>query len=184
MEDKKEIKKTNNGLGPGFMVILVVLFLVGVGLGFAGAKIINLDTEVPKEVEKEKKEEKETKKEEVKEEKKNTVETRSCVGTYSGQGAVLQDAQTGKNTMGTITVDLKEDGTYKLTKEHTDQYWTGKYVIIENVVLLKEVAHTYGPGENPEVYTTYLGISEDCSKITSGYGSVFFDPNFELVKQN
>ena len=60
MEDKKEeLKKTNNGLGPGFMVILVVLFLIGIGLGFAAAKVIDLDVkEEPKEVEKEKKEDK------------------------------------------------------------------------------------------------------------------------------
>ena len=71
MEDKKEeVKKTNNGLGPGFMVILVVLFLIGIGLGFAAAKVIDLDVkEETKEVEKDKK----------KEEKKEPVVTNYAV---------------------------------------------------------------------------------------------------------
>ena len=183
-EEKKEIQKTKNGFGPGFMVILVVLFLIGIGLGFAASKI--LDEPVKKD-NTEEKEKKETKKEETTtkiEEKKNTVETRSCVGVYSGQGAISQDAQTGKNTMGTITVDLKDDGTYKITKGDMEQYWTGKYIIIENAVLLKEYVHTYGPSDNYEAYTGFLNIRSDCSKIEGGYGSIFFDSNFELTKQN
>ena len=125
----------------------------------------------------------ETTKEEIKkEEKKNTVETRSCVGTYSGQGAVSQDAQTGKNTIGTITIELKEDGTYKLEKENANGD-SCKYTIIENALLLKTAPHICGPGSDCSAkYTEYLNISDDCSKISWGYGSYFFDPNFELTK--
>ena len=175
-----EEKKNKKGLGPGFMVILVVLFLVGGVLGFAASKL--LDEPVKKD-NTEEKEKKEAKKEKT-EEKKNTVETRSCVGVYSGQGAISQDVQTGKNTMGTITVDLKDDGTYKITKGDMEQYWTGKYIIIENAELLKEYVHTYGPSDNYEAYTGFLNISSDCSKIEGGYSSIFFDSNFELTKQN
>ena len=60
-----EEKKNKKGLGPGFMVILVVLFLVGGVLGFAASKI--LDEPVKKD-NTEEKEKKEAKKEDVKEE--------------------------------------------------------------------------------------------------------------------
>ena len=114
-----------------------------------------------------------------------TIEIRSCIGTYSGQGAVTVDARTGEKTKGTITVDLKENGTYKLTKSGMDQYWTGHYTIIENALLLKEAPDTCGPGVDcSEKYFSFLNIADDCSKITGGYGSVFFDSDFKLMKNN
>lgn len=63
-----EEKKTKKGLGPGFMVILVVLFLIGGGLGFAACKLLDEPAKKDNTEEKEKKEKKEEKKEEVKEE--------------------------------------------------------------------------------------------------------------------
>lgn len=115
----------------------------------------------------------------------NTIETRSCIGTYSGQGVVTQDARTGEKTNGTITVELKEEGTYKLTKSGMDQYWTGHYTIIENALLLKEGPSTCDQGADcSEKYSSFLSIADDCSKITGGYGSVFFDSNFTLTKNN
>ena len=182
MEEKK---KSNAGL----IVLVVILLLACAGMG--AFIFVNKDKLTAKEnttatVESDKKDTNEktetTKKTEI---INNTIETRSCIGTYSGQGAVAQDARTGEKTNGTITVDLKEDGTYKLTKSGMDQYWTGHYTIIENAVLLKDGPSTCGPGADcSEKYSSFLNIADDCSKITGGYGSVFFDPNFTLTKNN
>ena len=171
MEEKK---KSNVGL----IVLVVILLLACVGMG--SFIFINKDKIMSKEnattTNSEKKETETT---------SNTIETRNCIGTYSGQGAVTQDARTGEKTNGTITVDLKEDGTYKLTKSGMDQYWAGHYTIIENALLLKEGPSTCGPGADcSEKYSSFLNIADDCSKITGGYGSVFFDSNFTLTKNN
>ena len=53
-----EEKKNKKGLGPGFMVILVVLFLVGGVLGFAASKLLDEPVKESNTEEKEKKEEK------------------------------------------------------------------------------------------------------------------------------
>ena len=184
MEEKK---KSNVGL----IVLVVILLLACVGMG--AFIFVNKDKIMSKEntttIENEKAETAK-KTEEEKDEPKteatnNTIETRSCIGTYSGQGAVTQDARTGENINGTITVELKEEGTYKLTKSGLDQYWTGHYTIIENALLLKEGPSTCGPGADcSEKYSSFLSIADDCSKITRGYGSVFFDSNFTLTKNN
>ena len=182
-----EEKKKGNG---GLIVVIVLLVLTTLGLGgfIVYDKVLNPGNKcIPLDVDK--KLNKETKKEENKDietanEKNNTIETRSCIGTYSGQGAVTQDARTGQKANGTITIDLKEDGTYKLTKSGMDQYWIGQYTIIENVLLLKDGPSTCGPGADCSAkYSSFLYISDDCSKIDGGYGSVFFDSNFTLNKQ-
>ena len=184
MEEKK---KSNVGL----IVLVVILLLACVGMG--AFIFVNKDKIMSKEntttIENEKaetvKKTEEEKDEPKTEATNNTIETRSCIGTYSGQGAVTQDARTGENTNGTITVELKEEGTYKLTKSGLDQYWTGHYTIIENALLLKEGPSTCGPGADcSEKYSSFLSIADDCSKITGGYGSVFFDSNFTLTKNN
>lgn len=182
MEEKK---KSNVGL----ILLVVILLLACVGMGafiFVNKeKLMSKETTTTTKTEK-KETAKETEKEEDKtEDSNNTIEIRSCIGTYSGQGAVTEDARTGEKTNGTITVDLKEDGTYKLTKSGMDQYWTGHYTIIENALLLKEGPSTCGPGADcSEKYSSFLNIADDCSKITGGYGSVFFDSNFTLTKTN
>ena len=59
------------------------------------------------------------------------------------------------------------------------------YLIIDDVLLLKTFPDVCGPDMDCSGgYSEYLHISEDCSKISWGYGSYFFDPNFTLNKQN
>ncbi len=187
MEEKK---KSNVGL----VVLIVILLIACVGMGafiFVNKdKIMSKERATISDAEKkeptEKIEKEETQiKTETANEKNNTIETRSCIGTYSGEGAIYQDARTGQNVNGTITVDLKEDGTYKLTKSGIEQYWVGHYTIIENALLLKDAPSTCGPESDcSEKYFSFLSISDDCSKIVGGYGSVFFDSNFTLTKIN
>ena len=181
MEEKK---KSNAGL----IILIIILLLACVGMG--AFIFVNKDKIMSKENTTTKTEKKETTKKTEKDETadktettNNTVETRSCTGTYSGEGAVTQDARTGQNTTGTITIELKEDNTYKLTKSGMDQYWAGHYNIIEDALLLKEAPSTCGPGVDcSEKFSAYLNIADDCSTISWGYGSVFFDPNFTLTK--
>ena len=186
MEEKK---KGNAGL----IVLVVILLLACVGMGaFIFINKDNLttnkcDTTTVSNDEKKEATEKIEKEEETNAEtvnkESNTIETRSCLGTYSGQGAVTQDARTGQKQNGTITIELKDDGTYKLTKSGMDQYWLGHFTIVENALLLKEGPHTCGPGADcSEKISGFLNIADDCSKIVGGYGSVFFDPNFTLTK--
>lgn len=182
MEEKK---KSNAGL----IVLVVILLLACAGMG--AFIFVNKNKLIAKEnttisVESDKKDTNEKTETTRKTETiNNTIETRSCTGTYSGQGAVTQDARTGEKTNGTITIDLKEDGTYKLTKSGMDQYWVGHYTIIENALLLKEGPSTCGPvADCSEKYSSFLNIADDCSKITGGYGSVFFDSNSTLTKNN
>ena len=187
MEEKK---KSNVGL----IILVVILLLACICMGgfiflnkdkiFAKESTTITDTAKKEKTENTEKEESENKTE-AETPKSNTIETRSCIGTYSGQGAVSKDARTGQNTTGTITLDLKEDGTYKLTKSGMEQYFTGHYTIIENALLLKEGPSTCGPGADcSEKYSSFLSMAEDCSKIAGGYGSVFFDSNFTLTKNN
>lgn len=182
MEEKK---KSNAGL----IILVVILLLACAGMGafiFVNQNKLTAKENTTTTVESDKKDTNEKTETTKKTEKiNNTIETRSCIGTYSGQGAVTQDARTGQNTNGTITIDLKEDGTYKLTKSAMGQYWAGHYIIIENALLLKEAPSTCGPGADcSEKYSSFLNIADDCSTISWGYGSVFFDPNFTLTKSN
>lgn len=179
-----EEKKKSNG---GLIVLVVILLLACVGMG--AFLFVNKDKIMSKESttisNTEKKETKENNTKEIESEKTNTIETRSCIGTYSGEGAISQDARTLEKTNGTITIELKEDGTYKLTKGSMEQYWAGHYTIIENALLLKEGPSTCGPGADcSEKYSSFLNIADDCSNISNGYGSVFFDSNFTLTKNN
>lgn len=113
----------------------------------------------------------------------NYVKTRSCIGVYSGSATISQDAQTGKYSKGTLTIELKVDGTYELRKENMNGE-AGTYTIIDNALLLTTSPHTCGPDADCSAkYSHYLDISEDCAKISRGYGSSFFDPNFTLNKQ-
>ena len=66
-----------------------------------------------------------------------------------------------------------------------EQYWFGNYTIIENALLLKTSLEISGPEqESSAEYSQYLNISNDCSTISWGYGSLFLDPNFTLTKSN
>ena len=55
----------------------------------------------------------------------------------------------------------------------------------KNTLLLKTVPDTCGPGIKCTAnYSQYLNINEDCTKISTGYGSYFFSPDFTLEKHN
>lgn len=164
----KEKKKSNIGL----TVLVVILLLICVGMGtFIFANKDKLTA-------------KETTQSTIKNEKNNNIETRKCTGVYSGTAAITQDIQTGQYGKGTLTIELKTDGTYELKKENMSGI-TGNYTIIENALLLKTSPETIGSGEDTSAkYSQYLNISSDCSTISWGYGSYFFDPDFTLTKNN
>lgn len=114
----------------------------------------------------------------------NYVKTRVCVGTYSGQAALTQNYVTGEYGKGTLTIELNNDGTYKLTKENIN-YVTGEYTIIDNALLLKTEPDICGPGTDCTAqYSEYLNINDDCTNISQGYGPSFFDSDFTLKRQN
>lgn len=172
MEEKK---KCNGGL----IVLVVILLLACAGMGTF--IFINKDKLTAKEnttttVNNDKKE--------TTDEKNNAVETRECTGVYSGIAALTQDIQTEQYEQGTLTIELKSDGTYELKKENMNSAM-GNYTIIENALLLKTSPETTGPGGDTSAkYSQYLNISNDCSTISLGYGSYFFNPDFTLTKNN
>lgn len=177
----KEKKKSNIGL----TALVVILLLVCVGMGtfiFANKDKLTAKETTQSTIKNEKKAT--TSKTETTNEKNNNVETRKCTGVYSGTAAITQDIQTGQYGKGTLTIELKTDGTYELKKENMSGV-TGNYTIIENVLLLKTSPETIGSGEDTSAkYSQYLNISSDCSTISWGYGSYFFDPDFTLTKNN
>lgn len=117
-------------------------------------------------------------------ENNNYIKTRTCVGVYSGIAALTKDALTGEYDRGTLTLNLKEDGTYELKNEYMS-LGSEAYTIIDNTLLLKTTPHICGPDMNcSPKYSDYLSISEDCSEISWGYESYFLDPDFTLKKQN
>ena len=114
--------------------------------------------------------------------KNDSVKTRTCTGVYSGTAALTKNIMTGEYGKGTLTIDLKADGTYELKKENLPNA-SGTYIIIDNALLLKSKPDICVPGMNCSAqYTNYLSISEDCSNISLGYGSQFVDPSFTLNK--
>ena len=178
-----EEKKKSNG---GLIALVVILLLACVGMG--AFIYINKDKLTAKEntiesTQNEKESVETVEKEPVKEET-NTIETRKCTGIYSGTAALTQDVQTKEYGKGTLTIELKSDGTYELKKENMNGA-TGSYTIIENALLLKTSPEITGPGVDTSAkYSQYLHINDDCSAISWGYGSYFFDPSFTLTRIN
>lgn len=178
MEEKK---KSNAGL----IVLIVILLLACAGMG--AFIFVNKDKLTAKEntttsAESDKNDTNE--KAETTTEKANTIETRKCTGVYTGTAALTQDVQTKEYGKGTLTIELKSDGTYELKKENMNGA-SGSYTIIENALLLKTSPETTGPGgDSSAKYSQYLNINDDCSTISWGYGSYFFDPAFTLTKNS
>ena len=74
--------------------------------------------------------------------------------------------------------------TSELEKENSVNV-TGEYTIIENTLLLKTAPDTCESDIKCTAnYSQYLNINEDCTKISTGYGSYFFSPDFTLEKHN
>ena len=162
----------------GLVVLVVILLLACVGMGafiFVNKyKLISRESTQTTNKEEEKETETAEKTETTKENEKETaektettkanekaIETRECTGVYSGTAAITQDARTGQYGKGNLTIKLKSDGTYELKKANANGA-VGSYTIIENALLL----------------------SSDCSTISWGYGSYFFDSDFTLTKTN
>ena len=169
----------------GLVVLVVILLLACVGMG--AFIFVNKDKLISKESTQttNKEEEKETAdKTETTKENEKAIETRECTGVYSGTAAITQDARTGQYGKGNLTIKLKSDGTYELKKANANCA-VGSYTIIENALLLKTTPEVTGPGvDGSAQYSHFLNISSDCSTISWGYGSYFFDPDFTLTKTN
>ena len=97
---------------------------------------------------------------------KNTVATRVCSGVYSGNAAIGQDIQTGKNINGALSISLNNDGTYELSKDGMNGE-KGTYTILENTLLLKTTSHICDSDvmNCPAEYSQFLQVNEDCSEI-------------------
>ena len=171
----------------GLVVPVVILLLACVGMG--AFIFVNKDKLISKESTQttNKEEEKETEtaeKPETTKANEKAIETRECTGVYSGTAAITQDARTGQYGKGNLTIKLKSDGTYELKKANANGA-VGSYTIIENALLLKTTPEVTGPGvDGSAQYSHFLNISSDCSTISWGYGSYFFDPDFTLTKTN
>ena len=196
MENKIEDEvKSEKKKGKGSIVVIVILLILILALGgyVIFDKVYNNMTNSVTEEEKkdsktsEKKDkEKDTKNEAAKEEsvKPNTVETRQCVGVYSGDAPIYMDARTKEAVNGLLSVELKSDGTYELKKDNNLES-VGDYVIVEDALLLKTGPHTCGPGQDcSSHYSQFLYVSDDCSYISGGYGSYFFGNEFKINKIN
>lgn len=173
-----------------YTVIIVILALLVVGLGgyIVYDKMVTKES-VNTENTKTNKENTEykndnNKNENEKTEDDNYIKTRKCSGVYSGEVVIYKNVQTGGYDKGTLTIELKEDGTYSLKKESSDTAQE-EYTIVENTLLLKTSPDVCGPDSkcSPN-YTQYLNINEECSIISNGYGSYFFNPDFILNKTN
>ena len=196
MENKIEDEvKSEKKKGKGSIVAIIILLILILALGgyVIFDKVYNNMTNSVTEEEKkdsktsEKKDkEKDTKNEAAKEEsvKPNTVETRQCVGVYSGDAPIYMDARTKEAVNGLLSVELKSDGTYELKKDNNLES-IGDYVIVEDALLLKTGPHTCGPGQDcSSHYSQFLYVSDDCSYISGGYGSYFFGNEFKINKIN
>lgn len=197
MENKKEekiekeenVEKKNNGLLVTCLVIVLMAVCSAGGFLIGTAKTVtkynnNLEKNIT-----ESKTEKETEKEESKTDCIDEIKTKVCQGVYEGEEAVTADVQTGKKNMGKLKVTLNEDGTFNIVKMDINGTQiveeSGKYVIYENTAFLKTKPHTAATTEEANTYSTtgYFKVSDDCSTISDGYGSLFMDPNFTLNRK-
>lgn len=179
----EDIRKSRNNS----IIIILIILVIALG-GYIGYdKLLKSDTITEDKTTAKENNQNET---EINNEEKNNkednnyVKTRVCTGTYKGTGAVAQNIETNEYIQGLITIILNENGTYELIKEDANGT-NGEYTIIENALLLKTTPENCGPGSDCSAsYSQYLSINEDCSKISSGYGSYFFDSEFTLNRQN
>ena len=199
--DKKKIqaKKNNRGL-----IVLVVLLLVVV-LGLSGYicydkffsekedATVEKKNESAKNVTEDKKNETTITDGETDTSKKdtntaNTVETRKCVGTYSGEAVVAVGSTGETEYKGTMTIKLSEDGSYDLKKYYQNGSVmvssVGKYIIVKNALILEMPFE--GTCATPDCIDKkniqVLEISDDCSSVSYGISPYFLDKNFKLVK--
>ena len=173
-----EESKKNSG---GLIVLVVILLIACVGMGaFIFINKDNLTAKENTQITTNNEKQETTEKIETSNEKANTVETRKCTGIYTGTAAISGDIQTKQYVKGTLTIELKSDGTFELKKENMNGA-SGNYIIIEDALLLKTLPDISVQGATNDY--SILNISNDCSTLSTGYGSFFFDPAFTLTKQ-
>ena len=150
-EEKVEIleeeKNKKNNIGPGFMVILVVLFLVGGVLGFAASKLIDEPVKKDNTEEKEKKENKKEEKEKsvtFTDEELNKYVSYISVTSLSGPAAAIFDTDSHDATK----LSTKEKISYiaDLVFSKATSSADYQYSIIAESDVKAAVEEVYGPG--------------------------------------
>ena len=93
------------------------------------------------------------------------AETRVCEGTFKGQVPVLSDVRTNEKTYGEINLQLNQDGTFEESTQFNKE--SGKYIIIDNTLLLYTLPHTTAPGSKGEL-SLYraLTINNECTVVS------------------
>ncbi len=176
-------KEKNANTKSAVLITILVMLVIALAGYIAYDKFLSTDTTKATENNKQYNESK-TDDNKTVEEKDSYIKTRKCTGKYTGSAAIGRDVVTSELEKGNLTIELKEDGTYTLEKENSVNV-TGEYTIIENTLLLKTAPDTCGPDIKCTTnYSQYLNINEDCTKISTGYGSYFFSPDFTLEKHN
>ena len=150
-EEKVEIleeeKNKKNNIGPGFMVILVVLFLVGGVLGFAASKLIDEPVKKDNTEEKEKKESKKEEKEKsvtFTDEELNKYVSYISVTSLSGPAAAIFDT----DSLDATKLSTKEKISYiaDLVFSKATSSADYQYSIIAESDVKAAVEEVYGPG--------------------------------------
>lgn len=176
-------KEKNANTKSAVLITILVMLVIALAGYIAYDKFLSTDTTKATENNKQYNESK-TNDNKTVEEKDSYIKTRKCTGKYTGSAAIGRDVVTSELEKGNLTIELKEDGTYTLEKENSVNV-TGEYTIIENTLLLKTASDTCGPDIKCTTnYSQYLNINEDCTKISTGYGSYFFSSDFTLEKHN
>ena len=176
-------KEKNANTKSAVLITILVMLVIALAGYIAYDKFLSTDTTKTTENNKQYNESK-TDDNKAVEEKDNYIKTRKCTGKYTGSAAMGRDVITSELEKGNLTIELKEDGTYTLEKENSVNV-TGEYTIIENTLLLKTAPDTCESDIKCTAnYSQYLNINEDCTKISTGYGSYFFSPDFTLEKHN
>ncbi|MBQ6323400.1 MAG: hypothetical protein IJI22_01030 [Bacilli bacterium] len=104
------------------------------------------------------------------------AKTRICEGVFKGEVAVLTDARTKEKTFGEMKLQLNQDGTFEESTQYNKE--SGKYMIIDNTLLLYTLPHTTGPDRAEMSLFRALTINNECT-IVSG---MIFDSPAQLTK--
>jgi len=186
MEKKKEkglTQVSKDGLRVLVTALIAVLMIISAAGGYlvGTSKMVNvIDTkksECVKEVNRVAEEVKEESKEATIENDSNScAETRVCEGTFKGQVVVLSNARTNEKTYGEMKLQLNQDGTFEESTQYAKE--SGKYIIIDNTLLLYSLPHTSGPNGAEMSLFRALTINNECT-IVSG---MIFNENVQLAK--
>ena len=174
-EESKKEKSMSKQKKEGLRVLVTALIVVLLGLAAAGGYLVG-SSKIITVVNKKKSEcikEVNRAVEEVKDEtpvsennNNNCAKTRVCEGIFKGQVPVLSDVRTNEKTYGEMKLQLNQDGTFEESTQYNKE--SGKYIIIDNTLLLYTLPHTTGPDSNGELALhRALTINNECT-IVSG----------------